>query len=74
MLIYQRLLLSHKITSDLWVFQATVKPLQDFVPTTSSAFIATENRPFAQKETILFQPSIFRSELLVSGRVCSGKK
>ena len=30
--------------------------------------IAPENRPF-QKETIVFQPSIFRCELLVSGRV-----
>ena len=29
---------------------------------------APENRP-SQKETIVFQPSIFRCELLVSGRV-----
>ena len=30
--------------------------------------IASENEP-SQKETIVFQPSIFRGELLVSGRV-----
>ncbi len=29
---------------------------------------ASENRP-SEKETIVFQPSIFRCELLVSGRV-----
>ena len=30
--------------------------------------VAPENRP-SQKETIVFQPSIFRCKLLVSGRV-----
>ena len=34
--------------------------------------VAPENSP-SQKETIVFQPSIFRGELLVSGRVFGGE-
>ena len=43
----------------------SLKPKQNTLPETN---IASENRT-SQKETIVFQPSIFRCELLVSGRV-----
>ena len=39
------------------------------LPKTAKAY---ENRP-SQKETLVFQPSIFRGELLVSGRVIRNK-
>ena len=45
--------------------------LLDTLPETN--VFAPEKRP-SQKETIVFQPSIFRRELLVSGRVPTGKQ
>ncbi len=43
-------------------------PICSSLSTLPETNIAFENRP-SQKETILFQPSISRGELLVSGRV-----
>ena len=44
--------------------------LKPWIPTLPKTNIATQNR-FFQKERIVFQPSIFWGELLVSGRVTS---
>ena len=56
-------------TQIVGVYRPDGEDNEDTLPETN---IAPENRP-SQKETIVFQPSIFRCELLVSGRVDLGR-
>ena len=63
--------------SELWDMPRKMLIFWKDSPTTDTALpetnMAPENRPYPKKERIVFQPSIFRCKLLVSGRVFGQK-